>query len=591
MSGSTTSTTSAAAKAEPQQTFNPPQPALAANKTERPASELFFANAQHPLPEAKHADRWFESLSQFEDMLEDMAKVSLDSEFKNELDTIDDWFSVLAEPERTAALYSLMQHCSDLQVRFFITILQQMLVMDQASEANGAPAGAAGDGNVHGPERHSIAVQGAYAKNQAPQVRQPGAGRMSYDSGPAGANPAFGGIRGAPGLPMISGSPSVQRAGGWNANDLSPDNLLLMGSGNGAKPSSSHGGGPADVLEARRVSGFGDPMQQRPKSSSHEADASSDWRMSRTGAAASPSTEHFAHQQLGIGAVGASRRQSNNLLTQQSTPRVSVDMEPKDFRWSSLTESLEPFGNIGTDPNASALTHMIDANMNRTSGIAARRSVSNRLSIAVKSPRDTMQAQQQQHLAANLAQMSISGANGGGAGQQHLSSPLAATFSQQQQQQQQQSRGAYGAGNQAYGYNQQYYAGYAGNTRMQGGGAAVSSVSSVSTTPVRANFPRSNAGTPIPGQNPAAAQTHSPAALKPQPDGVDLELVKDIPAWLRSLRLHKYTDCFAGMDWTSVVSLTDEQLQAKGVAALGARRKMLKVFESVRQEADKYSKL
>ncbi|KAJ2507872.1 Flap-structured DNA-binding and RNA-binding protein, partial [Coemansia sp. RSA 2049] len=65
---------------------------------------------------------------------------------------------------------------------------------------------------------------------------------------------------------------------------------------------------------------------------------------------------------------------------------------------------------------------------------------------------------------------------------------------------------------------------------------------------------------------------------------VDLELVKDIPAWLRSLRLHKYTDCFADMDWTDVVSLSDEQLQAKGVAALGARRKMLKVFEAVQAE-------
>ncbi|KAI8322627.1 hypothetical protein GQ54DRAFT_244860, partial [Martensiomyces pterosporus] len=56
-------------------------------------------------------------------------------------------------------------------------------------------------------------------------------------------------------------------------------------------------------------------------------------------------------------------------------------------------------------------------------------------------------------------------------------------------------------------------------------------------------------------------------------------LLKDIPAWLRGLRLHKYTDCFAGMDWKDIVNMNDEQLQAKGVAALGARRKMLKVFE------------
>ncbi|KAJ2344912.1 Flap-structured DNA-binding and RNA-binding protein, partial [Coemansia sp. RSA 2618] len=529
MSGNTTSTASAAIgadKQQQQQAFNPAPPAapFASGKAGRPASEIFFANAQHPLPGTKHVDRWFESLSQFEDMLEDMARVSLDTEFKNELDTIDDWFSVLAEPERTAALYSLMQHCSDLQVRFFITILQQMLMMDQDPDAGGAAA--AGDS---GPERHSIAVQGAYAKQAGPA----GAGRMSYDNG---ANPALGSIRThAAGLPMIAGSPAVQR-GGWNASNMSSDNLLLMAgntSSSNAKPASSHG-----FAEAAR-----------PKSSSHEADASTDWRVGRQGGAVvgSPTAEHFAHQH--VGAVGASRRQSNNLLAQQSTPRVSVDMEPKDFRWSSLTESLEPFGNLGPDPNGSTLTHMIDSNMNRTSGIAARRSVSSRLSIAVKSPRDTMQAQQQQQLAANLAQMSLSGTNNN-AGQPHLSSPLAASFAQQQQQQQQQqARGAYGQGQQ-FGYAQQYQ-GYA-NPRLQGS-SALSTCSSVATTPVRTNFARTH--TPVPAIDKQPAMQQSPAGLKPQADDVDLELVKDIPAWLRSLRLHKYTDCFANMDWTSVVSL------------------------------------
>ncbi|KXN66287.1 hypothetical protein CONCODRAFT_23975, partial [Conidiobolus coronatus NRRL 28638] len=53
----------------------------------------------------------------------------------------------------------------------------------------------------------------------------------------------------------------------------------------------------------------------------------------------------------------------------------------------------------------------------------------------------------------------------------------------------------------------------------------------------------------------------------------------DIPAWLRSLRLHKYTKHFEGMVWQDVIQLTDEGLADKGVAALGARRKMLKHFD------------
>jgi hypothetical protein len=36
------------------------------------------------------------------------------------------------------------------------------------------------------------------------------------------------------------------------------------------------------------------------------------------------------------------------------------------------------------------------------------------------------------------------------------------------------------------------------------------------------------------------------------------------------------------MRWQDIIKLDDNALQAKGVAALGARRKMLKVFENVR---------
>lgn len=59
-----------------------------------------------------------------------MAVVSLDTVFKDELSTIESWFRVLSEAERTAALYSLLQHSSQVQIRFFITVLQQMAKKD-----------------------------------------------------------------------------------------------------------------------------------------------------------------------------------------------------------------------------------------------------------------------------------------------------------------------------------------------------------------------------------------------------------------------------------------------------------------------------
>ncbi|KAG2177320.1 hypothetical protein INT43_007977 [Umbelopsis isabellina] len=60
----------------------------------------------------------------------------------------------------------------------------------------------------------------------------------------------------------------------------------------------------------------------------------------------------------------------------------------------------------------------------------------------------------------------------------------------------------------------------------------------------------------------------------------------DVPAWFRSLRLHKYNTVFESMKWQDIVKMSDEDLVAKGVAALGARRKMLKVFENVRAHCD-----
>jgi hypothetical protein len=64
---------------------------------------------------------------------------------------------------------------------------------------------------------------------------------------------------------------------------------------------------------------------------------------------------------------------------------------------------------------------------------------------------------------------------------------------------------------------------------------------------------------------------------KPPEDPTDPSLLQDIPNWLRSLRLHKYTDNLKDLQWQELVELDDEGLEKRGVNALGARRKMLKV--------------
>ena len=76
-----------------------------------------------------------------------MAAASLDVNFKEELGAIEQCtsaelplrlgltllfpgFRVLSEAERTAALYSLLQQSTQVQIRFFITVLQQMARSD-----------------------------------------------------------------------------------------------------------------------------------------------------------------------------------------------------------------------------------------------------------------------------------------------------------------------------------------------------------------------------------------------------------------------------------------------------------------------------
>ncbi|KAF9528506.1 hypothetical protein CPB83DRAFT_854283 [Crepidotus variabilis] len=116
-------------------------------------------------------------------------------------------------------------------------------------------------------------------------------------------------------------------------------------------------------------------------------------------------------------------------------------------------------------------------------------------------------------------------------------------------------------------------------------------------TPASARFPASalrssglrpssglkSAGLKSSGLN--APQTPMTAGLdSPRVEEFSPDMLKDIPGWLRSLRLHKYTQCFDGLTWQQMVVLDDAALETRGIAALGARRRLLRTFEHVRKE-------
>lgn len=67
---------------------------------------------------------------------------------------------------------------------------------------------------------------------------------------------------------------------------------------------------------------------------------------------------------------------------------------------------------------------------------------------------------------------------------------------------------------------------------------------------------------------------------------IDFELMSDVQAWLRTLRLHKYAYAFDGLNWQQVVRMDLDAMEKAGVNTLGARRKLLKVFEHVMNHCD-----
>lgn len=91
----------------------------------RPSSDFYQGTGEID-PQDKIAQQWIADIDQYETTLEEMAAATLDQDFKDELSAIEQWFRVLSEAERTAALYALLQQTTQVQIRFFIQVLQQM---------------------------------------------------------------------------------------------------------------------------------------------------------------------------------------------------------------------------------------------------------------------------------------------------------------------------------------------------------------------------------------------------------------------------------------------------------------------------------
>lgn len=60
---------------------------------------------------------------------------------------------------------------------------------------------------------------------------------------------------------------------------------------------------------------------------------------------------------------------------------------------------------------------------------------------------------------------------------------------------------------------------------------------------------------------------------------------KDVPHWLKNLRLHKYTELFSELTYDQMMNLTDKDLLKHNVT-LGARKKILASIEKLKKREE-----
>ncbi|KAA8913337.1 hypothetical protein TRICI_003225 [Trichomonascus ciferrii] len=403
------------------------------------------------------AEKWLADLELYQSTLEEMATVSLDKNFKDELSSIEQWFSWLSVGERTAALYALLQQTTPVQIRFFITVLQNFANKDPIS-AILSPTAAERDPL----QRDQLSQAHAQAAQAHAQVQQ----QLQQQQQQAAAA-----VAAATQQPM---SPNLRVP-------ETPENPMF-------KPS------PLNNTSYHRQS-----LQppRSPWTNSHE--------INRPKSATDMSRQQQQQE--------ASSGLQNQLKTPAGkTHTKSYSQTPQDFNympgeapsassasWASMMNT--PASNFNSPQPQKVNNEIVNSTAMK---MAALSTVNGRVVLD-----DVKKHRRKHHIIGDFDPDNDLGLG--------VSVPTA-TAQQQQP-------------------------------------------SSAQSTPEK---------------------TRTPSKSK-EVNYTDINLLQDIPSWLRSLRLHKYTDNLKDLEWKQLITLSDEDLQNRGVNALGARRKMLKIFDQIKQ--------
>lgn len=565
--------------------------ATAARFGPRPSSEMIGMQAQAGfggVSESEAMEKWFEDLHHYETTLEEMAAASLDQNFKEELSAIEQWFRVLSEAERTAALYSLLQEATQVQIRFFITVLQQMARSDPVGallspgqnnhpmadqmEAKLASLGLKSPTAMKSP---ATPANRSYQR-QSEAFLSPNAAQLTYS--PSGAGSEAAALLAAQRAKLKANRVSApgtftgDQRGGFSVSGGNLDQVQERG--NSPNP-----------MDRSRSPGADDSM--RPKSI--DALANSGDLSTSTPRRAGPLDDQLSPIPSGNWSSMVNTPMSNLF----DDNRATVTMDAAASQLAHLAQQSGQ-GNVMLESDLSKYQRRKSGqpgydqqphSPNLNSGAGWGGSAQNDfLRQAMATPQNLTQQQQYptqfQTMSPNsfAGLQSPSGGFGNGLNMQMMNAMAAmgglnnvnaAQFLAMQQQILQ---------------NQQQIAAMAAATQhAQSSGSRNRSHPGLQAPGQRDGGRRS----PAPGMGrqglptPPSAKTNNSTGEEEVPD---LTVLEDVAAWLRHLRLHKYTPNFQDSDWKKMTVMTDADLEAKGVAALGARRKLLKTFSKVREK-------
>ncbi|KAH7001790.1 hypothetical protein EDB80DRAFT_752287 [Ilyonectria destructans] len=554
----------------------------------RPSSDFYGQTQQNQGPGGSEADsqdkiaqQWIADIDQYETTLEEMAAATLDQDFKDELSAIEQWFRVLSEAERTAALYALLQQTTQVQIRFFIQVLQQM---GKNHPMSGVLSPASFD-----KDPMSNRLSDAMNKLNVESARN----SMSRNS-------------------AISSSKRHSGLDPSTINAMFPDAAAAIATEKakftqqtGNPPSSNRNSTAMDPRTSMTAPALTAPQDSRDVVS---ANPSSPWasgsgdQSGTKGTNSQPPMGQFVQPTPASG-LRSPRPQLSNNSAIQSTTLNAPDKNPADLpllspynagsgNWASMVNT--PMAASFNAANAAGTQADMVANATAMK-LAALSTVNNR--FALDDVRKYRRARSndgsgngQPPLSPGPQGINLTGTN------VVMINEHGQVLSREQLMaiQAQQSLGLGGQRSRpsspglamqpgiahmapfASPQNNGFLSAYDGTSPLMGGGIPSVNLGQMGMGGHEGYL--SDHSDMVRGRSPRGRRGSS----KPPEDPTDPTLLQDIPSWLRSLRLHKYTDNLKDMKWTELIELDDKALEDRGVNALGARRKMLKVFEQVK---------